>query len=86
MTPAAVRRLLVPRRAAVRRALLALLLSAAVILPILFLTAPKGTRRFREPLIEQVVRYQVGRPEGPLTGEDLSSVTSLSIFGKQAGA
>lgn len=80
---AAVRRM--TRRSPLRRALpLAAALLAAVLL-ILFPAARKGPHRFREPLIEKAVRYQLGRPEGALDREALASVTSLSVFGKQVG-
>ena len=39
--------------------------------------------QFREPLIEQAVREALGKPEGELSKEDLSQVTSLHIYGKQ---
>lgn len=39
--------------------------------------------QFREPLIEQAVREALGKPEGELSQEDLSQVTSLHIYGKQ---
>lgn len=34
---------------------------------------------FTEPLIEQAVRLQLGKPEGALTGEDLEKVTEIYI-------
>lgn len=39
--------------------------------------------QFREPLIEQTVREALRKPEGELSKEDLSQVTSLHIYGKQ---
>lgn len=39
--------------------------------------------QFREPLIEQAVREALRKPEGELSKEDLSQVTSLHIYGKQ---
>lgn len=39
--------------------------------------------QFREPLIEQAVREALRKPEGELSQEDLSQVTSLHIYGKQ---
>ena len=39
---------------------------------------------FQEPLIERAARLWIGKETGPLTGEDLSQVTQLYIFGDQA--
>ena len=39
--------------------------------------------QFRESLIEQAVREALMKPEGMLTREDLSQVTSIHIYGKQ---
>lgn len=39
--------------------------------------------RFREPLIEQAVRLQLGKPNGELSPGDLLAVESIHIFGRQ---
>ena len=41
---------------------------------------------FREPLIEEAARLQLGKERGPLTEEDLQQVDKLYIFGTEAFA
>ena len=38
---------------------------------------------FREPLIETAVRWELGKPEGELTKDDLAGVTRIGLFGRQ---
>ena len=42
-----------------------------------------GSYTFREPLMEQAVRHELGKPEGAITLGDLEQVTDIHIYGKQ---
>ena len=70
-----------------RKLLLALPAVLAAVIAACFLPGwiPSGSRvcRFREPLIEQAVRLQLGKPDGELTPDDLLAVESIHIFGRQ---
>ena len=59
-----------------------LLLVAGLILgKVIFGKAPDNDITFKDPVIEKAVRAWIGKEEGELTGDDISKVTRLYIYG-----
>lgn len=69
-----------PRR---RRDILAAAAAACLAVLALILCWPRNsTVEFDSALLEQAVRYELDKPEGPITGQDLERVERLAVVGQ----